>query len=257
MELKDIYKFSYDFLVNITKGVVTKDEIDSFISTADAAHCKSLAEAYDMLLVILQDFQMYPNVIKYDERKDEIKAFIHFPDLEYCANLDSVELSNYFIEKYNSNSKRCWLQYAKGIISGAKYLSQFKNYNEFKKTCDDFDSSDITREAYSLLLSTKIDNMGFAIACNWLKELGYKNYPKPDIHMRDISYAFGLIDEKKKDIDFFETMVKGERACNVGPYKLDKLWWLICSGNFYRYNKQLKNHQKNKEDFINLIAKNI
>ena len=162
-----------------------------------------------------------------------------------------------YFEKYNSNSKRCWLQYAKGIISGAKYLSQFKNYNEFKKTCDDFDSSDITREAYSLLLSTKIDNMGFAIACNWLKELGYKNYPKPDIHMRDVSYAFGLIDEKKKDIDFFETMVKGERACNVGPYKLDKLWWLICSGNFYRYNKQLKNHQKNKEDFINLIAKNI
>ena len=66
-----------------------------------------------------------------------------------------------------------------------------------------------------------------------------------------------LGEQVSRHIDCFEAMVKVARACNVDPYKLDKLWWLICSGNFYRYNKQLKNHQKNKEDFINLIAKNI
>lgn len=256
MELKNIYKFSYDYLVQISKNVVSEEEINNFISEVDAVQCDNITEAYDMLLAVLQDFQMYPKVIKYAEKKDEIKAFIHFPDLNYCAGLVVEELSNHFINQYNSNSKRCWLQYSKGIISGAKYLSQFKNCDEFKKACDDFDSSDTKREAYALFLSTKIDNMGFTTACNWLKELGYKNYPKPDVHMKDISYALGLIDKKKRDIDCFEAMLKIARSCNVDPYKLDKLWWLICSGNFYRYNKQLKNPQKNKKNFINLLVKN-
>jgi len=254
MDINEIYKFSYDFLVDISKNVVTKEEINDFIENVDADNCNCISGAFEMLLVTLQDFQMYPKVINYAGRKEEIKNYIHFPDLSYCANLDAKELSDYFISKYNSNSKRCWLQYCKGIISGAKFLSQFRDYNKFKETCDAFNTSDTTREAYALFLSTKINNMGFAIACNWLKELGYKNYPKPDVHMKDICFAFGLIDEKKNDIDCFEAMIKVARICNVDPYKLDKVWWLICSGNFYRYNKQLSNSQKNKEKFIDCIV---
>ena len=96
--------------------------------------------------------------------------------------------------------------------------------------------------------------MGFAIACNWLKELGYVNYPKPDVHMKDICQALGLINGKRTDIDCFEAMVKVARECNVEPYKLDKVWWLICSGNYYRYNIRLSNPQKNKTDFLDKIS---
>ena len=98
--------------------------------------------------------------------------------------------------------------------------------------------------------------MGFAVACNWLKELGYVNYPKPDVHMKDICYAFGLIDSKKRDIDCFEAMIRVANECEVEPYKLDKVWWLICSGNFYRYDIQLPNPQKTKNDFLSHIESN-
>lgn len=254
MEYNQIYNFSYNYLVEISKGKVSKDEIDSFISNQDASNCSSIQDAFEMLLVILQDFQMYPNVIKYQDRSDDIKEAIHFPDLNYCASLKPEELAKEFITKYNSKSSSCWLRYCKGIISGASFLLGFKDYNDFKTTLDGFDLNNVTREAFALFLQTKIDNMGFAIACNWLKELGYVNYPKPDVHMKDICYAFGLIDKNKRDIDCFEAMVNISRLCEIEPYKLDKVWWLICSGNFYRYNIQLPNPQKTKADFIKQIT---
>ncbi len=257
MKIKDIFSYSYDYLLSISEGIVTKDEVDSFINNVDVVNLSSISDAYEVLLVILQDFQMYPNVIKYSERKDEIKKTIHFPDLDYISKLSPSELANYFIDKYNSNSNRCWLQYSKGLVSGAKFLVSFKDFDEFKNVCDSFDKNNTTREAFALLLQTKIDNMGFAIACNWLKELGYINYPKPDIHMKDICYAFGLIDENKKDMDCFEAMCHIADKCKVDPYKLDKVWWLICSGNFYRYGKKLPNPQKNKQDFIERIKKDF
>lgn len=254
MDNRNIYQTSYDYLLKISKGVVAKEEIDFFIDQCDGNNISSIEDAFELLMSILQDFQMYPKVIKYNERKNDIKEAIHFPNLNFCTNLDATELSQYFIKKYNSNSKVCWYRYCKGIISAAKFLSQFKDYNEFKSVCDSFDSNDVTREAFALLLQTKIDNMGFAIACNWLKELGYINYPKPDVHMKDICQALGLINEKRTDIDCFEAMVKVARECNVEPYKLDKVWWLICSGNYYRYNIQLPNPQMNKTDFLDKIS---
>ena len=253
MKVKDIYKFSHDYLVKVSDGAVGVTDIDKFINTQDAPNCKSLSDVFEMLLVILQDFQMYPNVIKYHLRQNDIKEAIHFPNLEFCSRLNSDELANYFIEKYNSNSQRCWQRYCKGIISGAKFLSSFSNYDDFNKTLNSFDLNIVTREAFALFLQTKIDNMGFAVACNWLKELGYVNYPKPDVHMKDICCAFGLIDSKKKDIDCFEAMIRVANECGVEPYKLDKVWWLICSGNYYRYNIQLPNPQKTKNDFLSLI----
>jgi len=253
LKIKDIYNYSYNYLINISKDYVSKEKIDLFINNSDLKIINSLVEVFELLLVILQDFQMYPKVINYSKREKDIKDFIHFPDIKYCASLDPIKMSEYFISKYNSNSKRCWLQYSKGIISGAKYLSQFNNFNEFKIISDSFDSNDMTREAYALFLSSKINNMGFAVACNWLKELGYKNYPKPDVHMKDICHALKLIDDNKNDIDCFEAMIHVSKECNIEPYKLDKVWWLICSGNYYRYNIQLPAPQQNKCDFISSL----
>ena len=253
MNQKNIYKFSYDYLIEISKDFLSKEKVDSFINQTDAANLNSLSDVYEILLVILQDFQMYPKVINYADREADIKEAIHFPDLKYCAALKPEELASCFINKYNAKGKMCWVRYCKGVVSGAKYLSQFKDLEDFKNVCDSFDANEVTREAYALFLQTKIDNMGFAIACNWLKELGYMNYPKPDVHMKDICFALDFIDQKKNDIDCFEAMLLVAKQCGIEPYKLDKVWWLICSGNYYRYNIQLPNPQKNKAIFINKL----
>jgi len=252
--ITNIYDFSYSYLLDISKDYLSREKIDNFIEHPDAPDLKSLSDVYEMLLVVLQDFQMYPKVINYSERKKEIKETINFPDFEHIAKLDLYELSELFIKKYKSRGKMCWIRYCKGIISGARFLSQFKDLDDFLTVCDSFDSNDVTREAYALFLQTKIDNMGFAIACNWLKELGYFNYPKPDQHMKDICCALGTISQKRKDIDCFEAMLNIAKQCGVEPYKLDKVWWLICSGNYYRYRIQLPNPKRNKALFLGKLS---
>lgn len=132
----------------------------------------------------------------------------------------------------------------------------FKDYNDFKSTFDSFDNNDMTREAFALLLSTKIYNMGFALACDWLKELGYYHYAKPDTHTKDICAALNL-SANDDPIGCFEAMVKIAKSAEVDAYKVDKVWWLICTGNFYRYNVKLPlaGSPKLKEKFISALKK--
>ena len=96
--------------------------------------------------------------------------------------------------------------------------------------------------------------MGFAIACNWLKELGYYKYAKPDTHIKDVCLALNLI-QNNDDISCFEAIIKVANAAGIDAYKVDKVWWLICSGNFYRYNIVLPHPKHRKEQFIMLCSK--
>ncbi len=41
-----------------------------------------------------------------------------------------------------------------------------------------------------MLLGREINGFGFALSCDFLKELGYEDFPKPDVHLRDI-FTFG------------------------------------------------------------------
>ena len=115
-----------------------------------------------------------------------------------------------------------------------------------------FNKNDMTREAFALFLSRKIFNMGFAIACNWLKELGYYKYAKPDTHTKDVCRSLELLTDDD-DIKCFEAMIKTANEAGVEAYKVDKVWWLICSGNYYRYNIILPNPRQRKERFLNML----
>lgn len=245
MTSKELYIFSYDFLVKQAGGVVSQNKIDDFLNTPDiTSSWSNWDDVYELLAIILQDFNRYPNVINFKGRKTEIKTILKNYDLTYISALSADNLLKAFKAEFRFEKDTMWKRYCKGLISSAKFLLTFKDINEFRKVCDSMNTSDITREAFALFLSTKIDNMGFAIACNFLKELGYQEYPKPDVHIIDICYDLGLI-SNKKPIDAYEATVKVAREAGVSPYHLDKLWWLIWSGNFYRYNKNVKPEKKN------------
>jgi hypothetical protein len=246
MDLKELYDYSYDFLITKDSKYLKKELIDDFISTADIKDCNSLTDAYELLLNILQDFNRYPYVIKYIDRKDKIKEILHNYDFSYIARLEPSQLLEIFRDAFKFDRDTLWLRYTKGVISGAKYMLNFDNYDDFKNTFDSFNTNDMTREYFAMFLSTKIDNMGFAIACNWLKELGYYEYAKPDTHTKDICDALHLA-SKKNDVKCFEAMVKVAREAGVKTYKVDKVWWLICTGNFYRYNIKCPEY---KNEFI-------
>lgn len=257
MDLKKVYDKSYKFLIKEAELFnISKNMIDEFISNPDIFECNTISSAFELLLVIMQDFNMYPNVIKYKERKETIMNILHNGDLQYISSLNEDALLEAFKKELKFERSMIWRKYSKSIISGAKFLLSFNNDEDYKKTFDSFNTNDMTREAFALFLSRKIYNMGFAIACNWLKELGYYKYAKPDTHTKDICKTLGLTSDND-DIACFEAIIRTANEAGVEAYKVDKVWWLICSGNFYRYNIKLPNPIERKERFLEFLKKEI
>lgn len=71
------------------------------------------------------------------------------------------------------------------------------------------------------------------MSCDFLKELGYVNFPKPDVHLRDIFTSLSLCPDKNDDYQLFKSIIRVANHANVSPYNADKVFWLIGSGYFY------------------------
>jgi hypothetical protein len=84
-----------------------------------------------------------------------------------------------------------------------------------------------------MLLSKEVDGLGFALSCDFLKEMGYVNFPKPDVHLRDIFTSLGLCKDKSDDYQLFKAVIRVAGHAGVSAYNADKAFWLIGSGNFY------------------------
>ena len=65
------------------------------------------------------------------------------------------------------------------------------------------------------------------------EELGYENFSKPDVHVKDIFWALGLSPWGTSDYEVFKAVARVARNVGVTPYNVDKLFWLIGSGYFY------------------------
>ena len=84
-----------------------------------------------------------------------------------------------------------------------------------------------------MLLAQEVDGFGFALACDFLKGLGYENFSKPDVHVKDVFWALELSPYGKSDYEVFRAVARVARNVGVTPYNVDKLFWLIGSGYFY------------------------
>lgn len=126
-----------------------------------------------------------------------------------------------------------WPHYCQTILSAATFVAQFASANDFFSWVDFFDKDDRARASLPMLLSREIEGFGFALSCDFLKELGYINFPKPDVHLRDIFTSLDLCQDKKDDYQLFKAIVRLADNANVSPYNADKVFWLIGSGYFY------------------------
>jgi hypothetical protein len=126
-----------------------------------------------------------------------------------------------------------WSRYCRTILSGAKFLSQFSSANDFYGWVDFFDEDERARPALPMLLPKEIAGFGFALACDFVKELGYENFSKPDVHVKDIFWAIELSPHGSSDYEVFKAVARVARNASVTPYDVDKLFWLMGSGYFY------------------------
>ncbi len=131
-------------------------------------------------------------------------------------------------------SRSIWPTYCRSVLSSARFLSGFSSAEEFYGWVNFFDEDKRARPALPLLLAEEIEGIGFALACDFLKELGYENFSKPDVHVKQIFWAIGLSSLGTSDYEVFKDIVRVAQNAGVTPYNVDKLFWLVGSGHFYK-----------------------
>ena len=134
---------------------------------------------------------------------------------------------------FNQSSQGIWPRYCQTILSAASFIDQFSSASDFFNWVDFFDQNDRARAGLPMLLKEEIDGFGFALSCDFLKEMGYVNFPKPDVWLRRIFTALGLCQDKPKDYQLFKAVIRVADHAGVSPYNADKTFWLIGSGYFY------------------------
>ncbi len=213
---------------------------------------KSKNDIMHTLLIALQDKQRSDNVIgitKKEKKETFRKLFFDYDCDMILNNYDENTLLEMFRRNFKINniesSRNLWRLYARSVISGAKFLNNFNNAIEFDEFVLSYKNNKI--ELIELLQS-KIFGMGFAVACNFLKDLGYEDYAKPDVHIKDIFLAFNLCDDS--DYSVFNAVLDMSKVVSDSAYNIDRLFWLICSGKFFLDDVSIG---KNKENYINRV----
>ena len=128
-----------------------------------------------------------------------------------------------------------WVIFTKGVLSGAEFLSQFDSFESFDEFVKSFTFNDISIAALPILIDQEIYGMGFPLGCDWLKEIGYGNYGKPDTHTIDILYGTGIA-RSRDNYEVLKTMVKMARINDELPAVVDRLLWFIGSGKYVDEN---------------------
>lgn len=220
---------------------------------------KSLEEVFRRFILSAQNYQRMPNVITFEKRESEISKILFGYDIIKVSELSEEQLYRQFRNRFNittpDSKKNSWYKWSCSIVDSAKFIREFKSAVDFDKFVKRFDYNASSRLALPLLIQSRIRGIGFALACDLLKELGYTNYPKPDVHLIDVFSAIGLSDDNP--ISVFDAIERMAEDCkmvdkDVTPYRVDKVFWLICSGYYYNENPpiRIKGHKQELIDYL-------
>ena len=257
---KLFYELSINYLYKLLPEDLHKTDLEKYF-LGDRKDFNSLEDIFEQLIKSAQNYQRMPNVIKFEQKREQFKSILFDFNFRQISELSFDKLyemfKNNFEIKNFEKKNNCWYKWTKSIIDSSKFISDFSNLDDFKKFISMFEYNLQTKIALPLLISKKISGIGFALACDFLKELGYTDYSKPDVHIKEVLTALNLSNDD--EIQVFEEIGRIAIDCNsidtfITPYKIDKIIWLICSGKFYLDNKNIKPHKK---EYILLLKKQL
>lgn len=243
---RSLYKKALCYLKNLLPHGISEKDLYDYLTAPSKTRPKKINGIYQRILISAQNANMKRKVIG-----DSINGIENlgsvlggFSPKSVCEKYgnDSEQLLRVIMRelkpdgKVRKTNRSIWPQYCRTILSAAAFMERFKSANDFYKWVDFFDLDDRVRPGLPLILSQEIPGMGFALACDFLKELGYAKFGKPDVHIRDIFQAAGLCDKLTSDYQLLRTLCRVADHANVSAYEVDKVFWLIGSGDFYNHS---------------------
>ena len=261
MQLKGIYEFAKDFLLRELKRPDAEKIIENYLSIPDKSSTPvSIQKVFRGLLGSAQNANMTAGVIggSLAGGVDSLgKVLFGFDPSKVVAAYggDAEKILDEIIATLNPRGqirrtpRSIWPKYARTILSAAAFLSQFKNGKDFNEWANHFYADSRSQAALPLVLGTEIEGIGYPLACDFLKELGYIDYGKPDVNIMDIFVGIGLCQDRASPYQFQKVISRIADGAGVSAYAVDKLFWLIGSGRFYSH-PELKGFGRKKAKFI-------
>lgn len=254
MEEIEYYNKAKEYLLSFDS--VTTEMLEAHIDEWKNRKPDSIHELFKAFLGHAQNRQGMPNSIGNIENLspilfefDHIKLNNEYPD--WGVLFDAIYESDYSPpgRMVKSNNKSHWVIYCKAIISITEFLSSYETIEDFQKFVNGFLTNEQSKLALPLLLSEEIFGFGFALACDFLKENVSPEFIKPDTHINDIAQGLGIT-KSKSNYQIFKDVEAYCSRINVLPYAVDKVFWLVGSGNFYLSGTKINS---SKKQFIDQI----
>lgn len=241
-----ILNMAREFLLKETPSEVDEAVIDSYLSVPPpCSETILMPELYQRLLESAQNANMRAGVIGgsiggIKNLGNVLLDFDHIRVLEEYSE-DPDRILEEIIQKLSPNGKvrksrrSIWPKYCRTILSGAEFLSQFSESGDFFDWANHFYDDKRSIAALPMVIEAEIYGIGFPLACDFLKELGYVNYGKPDIHIKVIFKKTGLA-PNKDNYQVLKAISRIAANAGVSSYEVDKVFWLIGSGKFYNHS---------------------
>lgn len=150
------------------------------------------------------------------------------------------------ISDNSDNLSKRWLT---SLKDSAEFLLRYQTGKEFVDQISRWIQSILIelRFAVPMFIASNIHGIGFALACDALKDMGFCEFAKPDVHICNVFFELGLAQRSNNTLNnqlhVLESFYKLVEIINqnspdkkITPYALDKMIWLCCTGNFYKDN---------------------
>src|SRR3990167_8497636 len=258
MDKHNKYKFVFESAKKFLNEIIAKHpNLDSSVLEKHLQHeskFDNILDAHRRLIESLSNRNMMASVIGFNKRENEMRSILseYNPNKILATYKSADELLEIFKSKFNlqniQSKKSLWRKFSEGIISGSNFMASFKDKNDFNDFIKTFARNKYTKAALPMLLSREIKGFGFALACDFLKELGSRDYPKPDVILIDIFYRLGL-SKSDEQYEVYKSIVEMSEAVGEDAYTVDKIFWLIGSGKLAG-NKSIG---RNREEFIKSV----
>jgi hypothetical protein len=238
-----VYRLAERYLLGLPD--VTRDMLDRQIAPGpQAQRPESMQGVYLEMLRSLQSPQAMPRVIGGSiggiERLGPVLFDFDPARVAAAYSTDADSCSRMFADikerlaprgKLRDAPNSTWPKYCKAAASGASFLARFGDARAFYAWVEANDADLEARIGAATELERQVYGMGFALACAFLKGLGFHTFSKPDVHLKDIFPAVGL-SASTKDRDLFRVVSRIADHVGVSPYTVDMLFWLVGSGDF-------------------------
>jgi hypothetical protein len=258
--MRRTYLIAKKFLIRELARPDAKDILESYLSLPDQSNeAVSINELFRRLLSSAQNANMKASVIggSIGGIQNLGRALFRFNPTKVKRNFadDPDGLLDHIITTVNPSgqiritNRSIWPKYCKTILSAATFFGQFKSGEDFYDWANHFYGDQKSMAALPMVLAAEIYGIGYPLACDFLKELGFVSYGKPDVHVMQIFSGIGLCPEKTSPYQVQKVIAQIAQASGVSAYDVDKVFWLIGSGKFYNH-PNIGNIGRKKAKFI-------